>query len=274
MDVAKVSRKPRALIGKIGLDGHNRGAYVVAHGLSLQGVEVIYTGLRQTASIVARAAVQEDVDVIGISSMVGAHLSIIKKLRAELKKLGALDIPITIGGIIPREDYEALYALGVQRIFPTGTEVKEIAKYIFSLVAEKRWRPDIPGTLEGEGIDSLHLTGTACSACNRTFFPRRRNCPYCMDDAAVKNVKLPSKGRLQSFVVTKTAPPGYKPPHAQGYITLGENGPTLFSLLVDYNEKSLKAGMEMELKCVETGQSSDDEQIIGYRFAPAKGGAA
>lgn len=272
MDVGKVSRKPRALIGKIGLDGHNRGAYVVAHGLSLQGVEVIYTGLRQTAAIVARAAIQEDVDVIGISSMVGAHLAIIRKLRAELEKLDALDIPMTIGGIIPREDYEQLYAMGVQRIFPTGTEVKDIAKYVFSLVTEKEWQCDVPGTLQGKSLPQLELIGTACSKCNRTFFPKRRNCPYCQDDSGVRNVALPRIGTLQSFVVTKTAPPGYTAPHAQGYVSLGENGPNLFTLLTDYDEQTLQAGSAMELKCVETRREANNEPIIGYRFRPVEGG--
>lgn len=271
MDVAEVSRKPRALIGKIGLDGHNRGAYVVAHGLSLQGVEVIYTGLRQSASTVARAAVQEDVDVIGISSMVGAHLAIIRKLRSELEKLNALDIPITIGGIIPREDYEALYAMGVQRIFPTGTEVKDIAKYVFSLVTEKEWQCDVPGTLQGVSLQQMSLVGTACSTCGRTFFPKRRNCPFCLDDAGVKNVALPNRGKLQSFVVTRTAPPGYSAPHAQGYVTLGENGPNIFTLLTDYDEQKLQAGCVMELKCVETRRDEKNEPIIGYRFKPVEG---
>lgn len=271
MDVAKAARKPRALIGKIGLDGHNRGAYVVAHGLSLQGVEVIYTGLRQTASTVARAAIQEDVDVIGISSMVGAHLAIIRKLRAELEKLDALDIPITIGGIIPREDYEQLYALGVQRIFPTGTLVKDIATYVFSLVTEKEWQCDVPGTLEGKSLQQLTLIGTACSGCSRTFFPKRRNCPFCLDDAGVKNISLPSRGKLQSFVVTKAAPPGYTAPHAQGYVSLGETGPNLFTLLTDYDETHLQAGCLMELTCVETRRDAANEPIIGYRFRPVKG---
>lgn len=269
MDVAKPTRKPRALIGKIGLDGHNRGAYVVAHGLSLQGVEVIYTGLRQTASTVARAAVQEDVDVIGISSMVGAHLAIVKKLRAELEKLNALDIPVTIGGIIPRDDYEQLYAMGVQKIYPTGTEVKEIAEYVFSLVTEKEWKCDVPGTLKGKTLQQMSLVGTACGGCNRTYFPKRRNCPHCLDDAHVKEVELSRTGQLQSFVVTKAAPPGYSVPHAQGYVTLADNGPTLFTLLTEYDESKLEAGCTMELKCVETRRDENNEPVIGYRFKPA-----
>jgi len=268
MDVTNLPRRPRVLVGKIGLDGHNRGAYVVAHGLREHGIEVIYTGLRQTAATVASAAVQEDVDCIGISSMVGAHVSLVKRLRAELEKRNALDIPITIGGIIPPEDFQELKALGVQRIYPPGTEVKEIAQYVHSLVEEKEWRCAVPGTLKGRTLSQLELIGTACSACGKTFFPKRRNCPHCLDDAAVSEVALPKTGTLQSFVVTKAAPPGYSVPHAQGYVTLGEGGPTLFTLLTDYDEKTLKAGSLMELTCVETGQCGDSEPIIGYRFRP------
>jgi methylmalonyl-CoA mutase cobalamin-binding domain/chain len=134
MDVKAGRRLPRVLIAKIGLDGHNRGAQVVAHGLREAGMEVVYTGIRQTPSAVAKAAVQEDVDVIGISSMVGAHLPAIRKLMKELEALKALDIPVILGGIIPEEDYQALQAIGVNRIFPPGAEVREIVQYINGLV--------------------------------------------------------------------------------------------------------------------------------------------
>ena len=134
MDVKAGRRPPRVLIAKIGLDGHNRGAQVVAHGLREAGMEVIYTGIRQTPSAVARAAIQEDVDVIGISSMVGAHVPAVKKLRKEMEKMNASEIPVILGGIIPEEDYDTLRAIGVSRIFPPGAEVREIVQYINSLV--------------------------------------------------------------------------------------------------------------------------------------------
>lgn len=268
MDVKSQPRKPRMLVGKIGLDGHNRGAYVVAHGLSLQGIEVIYTGLRQTAATVARAAVQEDVDIIGVSSMVGAHISVVKKLRTELEKLGALDIPITIGGIIPKDDYEQLKELGVKRIFPTGTEVKDIAKYVFSVVADPVWHCEVPESLTGNVRDGLRLLGTRCETCGRTFFPKRRNCPHCMDEIGVKAVPLSRTGKLQSFIVTKAAPPGYSIPHAQGYVELDDSGIRLFTLLTDYDESTLQAGCEMELKCVERRRNENDEAVYSYRFKP------
>jgi methylmalonyl-CoA mutase cobalamin-binding domain/chain len=268
MDLKDLPRKPRMLVGKIGLDGHNRGAYVVAQGLSGQGVEVIYTGLRQTPNTIARAAVQEDVDVIGISSMVGAHVSTIKKLRDELMKLNATDIPITIGGIIPREDYDMLYSLGVKRIFPTGTEVKEIAQYVFSVVKDPVWHCEVPESLTGSLREGFSLLGTHCESCNRTFFPKRKNCPFCMDDAHVKAVPLSRTGTLQSCIVTQAAPPGYPVPHAQGYVELNNSGIRLFTLLTDYDEATLKAGCAMELKCVERRRNENDEAIYSYRFRP------
>lgn len=133
MDIKSSERRPRVLVAKIGLDGHSRGAFVVAHGLRDAGMEVIYTGLRQTPAQVANAAVQEAVDVIGISSMVGAHLTIVRKLRQALAALGASDIPIIIGGIIPGEEHDVLLAQGVRKIFPPGSQVKDVIRYILSL---------------------------------------------------------------------------------------------------------------------------------------------
>jgi methylmalonyl-CoA mutase C-terminal domain/subunit len=130
MAVKAAHRIRRVLVAKIGLDGHNRGAQVVAYGLRDAGMEVIYTGIRQTAAAVARAAVQEDVDVIGISTMVGAHLGIMKKLRRELEALHASDIPVIFGGIIPEEDYEQLRELGASAIFPPGSTIQEIVRHI------------------------------------------------------------------------------------------------------------------------------------------------
>jgi len=141
MDVNAGKRLTRVLIAKIGLDGHNRGAQVVAHGLRQSGMEVIYTGIRQTPAAVARAAIQEDVDVIGISSMVGAHLAAVQKLMKELQKLKAADIPVIVGGIIPEEDYGALQAMGVSRIFPPGAEVREIVRYVHSLPEKGEGEP-------------------------------------------------------------------------------------------------------------------------------------
>ncbi len=118
------------LIAKVGLDGHDVGARIVARGLLDAGMEVIYTGLRRTPEQVVRAAVEEDVDVIGISSLSGAHLPHLLKIRALLDQHGAADIRLIAGGVIPQEDIPALEKAGVSRIFLAGTPVSEIADYI------------------------------------------------------------------------------------------------------------------------------------------------
>ena len=269
MDMKKPDRRLRVLMAKIGLDGHSRGAYVVAHGLRQVGMEVIYTGVRQTPASVARTAVQEDVDIIGISSMVGAHLSIAKKLAKELEVLKASDIPLIIGGIIPEEDYGQLQALGVSKIFPPGTEVKEIVQCINSIVEGPMWVPEVPGSLTGRDIEDLHLLATKCDKCGGVYFPSRRNCPRCMDDHFTKHIPLSDRGTLQSFVMANVAPPGYEVPHAQGYIDLYEDGPRIFSLLVDYGDGSkLKIGCEMGLKVINLGRDQESRVIVGYRFRP------
>jgi len=269
MDMKKQARKPRVLVAKVGLDGHSRGVYVIAHGLREAGMEVIYTGIRQTPSSVARTAIQEDVDVIGISSMVGAHLSIARKLRKELEALKASDIPVIIGGIIPEEDYDPLRALGVSRIFPPGSEVKEIAQYIHSVLEGSTWVPEVPGSLAGRDIEELHLLGSKCEKCGRVYFPSRRNCPRCMDERSIRQSQLSDRGILKTFVIASMAPPGFDAPHAQGYIDLYEDGPCIFSILTDYgNGSKLTVGCEMGLKIIRRGRDRDNRAIVGYRFRP------
>ena len=269
MDMKTHERIPRVLVAKIGLDGHSRGVYVVAHGLRQAGMEVIYTGLRQTPASVARTAVQEDVDLIGISSMVGAHLSIVKKLRKELEAVDATDIPIIIGGIIPEEDYGPLQALGVHKISPPGSEIRELVQYIHSILEGPVWVPEIPGSLAGKKIGELHLLGTECERCGQVFFPSRKNCPRCMDEDSIKQIPLDDKGELHSFAVAGVAPPGYEVPHAQGYIDLHEGGPRIFSLLADFGDGSgLRIGCEMGLKIIERGRDQGNRPVFGYRFRP------
>jgi len=123
-------RKIRILIAKPGLDGHERGARVVAFGLRDAGFEVIYTGLRQTPDQIANAAIQEDVDVVGLSILSGAHLSLTRKVVDNLKKKGAGDVMILVGGIIPEADAPILKEMGVQAVFTAGTPVPRIAEFI------------------------------------------------------------------------------------------------------------------------------------------------
>ncbi len=271
MDMKEDRQRARVLVAKIGLDGHNRGAQVVANGLREAGMEVIYTGIRQTPSSVARAAIQEDVDVIGISSMVGAHLPVIKKLMKELEALNASDIPVILGGIIPEEDYGPLLEAGVSRIFPPGAAVKEIVQYIESIVNVKDWIPEVPGSLTGKNPDALHLSGSRCSQCSQVYFPSRKNCPQCLSDHSLHPTQLSDTGTLQAFAVASVAPPGFSVPHAQGYIDLAQEGPRIFSLLTDYEDPiRLQIGCEMGLKIVKSGRDKENRVTVGYRFRPLK----
>ena len=120
------SRPIRILVAKPGLDGHDRGAKVVAAALRDSGMEVIYTGLHQTPEMIAQAAIQEDVDVVGLSVLSGAHLVLSRRVIDGLRAHGATEVRVVVGGIIPSRDIEELLRLGVARVFPMGTPLPEI----------------------------------------------------------------------------------------------------------------------------------------------------
>ncbi len=128
------SRKIRVLIAKPGLDGHDRGAKVVARALRDGGCEVIYTGIRQTPEMIAEAALQEDVDVVGLSILSGAHLELFPRVVEQLKKRGVDDVLLFCGGIIPDEDTKVLEALGFAAIFRPGTNTQDIVKFVYDHV--------------------------------------------------------------------------------------------------------------------------------------------
>ena len=130
-------RAARVLIAKPGLDGHDRGAKVIARALRDAGMEVIYTGLRQTPQMIAEAALQEDVDVVGLSILSGAHMTLVPRIRDAMNASELNDVPIIVGGIIPDEDKEALKAVGVVAVFGPGTSTEEIRDFITGLVAAK-----------------------------------------------------------------------------------------------------------------------------------------
>ena len=132
-----MSRPIRVLVAKPGLDGHDRGAKVVAASLRDAGMEVIYTGLHQTPEMIATAAVQEDVDVVGLSILSGAHMTLFPRVRALLAEQGREDILLTGGGIIPAEDMAALEAQGVGKLFGPGTPTTDLIDYIRSWVAAR-----------------------------------------------------------------------------------------------------------------------------------------
>ncbi|MGH7530932.1 MAG: cobalamin B12-binding domain-containing protein [Gemmatimonadales bacterium] len=130
------ARPIRVLVAKPGLDGHDRGAKVVAAALRDAGMEVIYTGLHQTPEMVAQAAIQEDVDVVGLSILSGAHMTLFPRVRQLLDAAGRQDILLTGGGIIPAEDMAALEAQGVGKLFGPGTPTADLITYIQEWAAE------------------------------------------------------------------------------------------------------------------------------------------
>lgn len=127
-------RKIRILVAKVGLDGHDRGAKVVARSLRDAGFEVIYTGIRQTPQMIAEAALQEDVDVVGISILSGAHMTLCPKVADLLRAQGQDDVLVLVGGIIPEEDIPRLKAAGVHAVFGPGTPMQEIVDSIHATV--------------------------------------------------------------------------------------------------------------------------------------------
>jgi methylmalonyl-CoA mutase, C-terminal domain len=131
------SKRPiRILVAKPGLDGHDRGAKVVAAALRDSGMEVIYTGLHQTPEMIAQAAIQEDVDVVGLSILSGAHMTLFPRVRKLLDAAGRQDVLLTGGGIIPPEDMTALESHGTGKLFGPGTPTAELVKYIQEWAAE------------------------------------------------------------------------------------------------------------------------------------------
>jgi len=123
-------RKIRVLVAKPGLDGHDVGAKLVCRALMEAGMEVIYTGLRQSPAAIAQAALQEGVDLVGLSILSGAHLPLCRKVAAELASRGLGEVPWIVGGNVPRQDQEALKALGARGVFPTGTPFGAIVEFV------------------------------------------------------------------------------------------------------------------------------------------------
>ncbi len=134
----KTTRPIRVLVAKVGLDGHDRGAKVIASFLRNAGMEVIYTGLHQTPESVVNTALQEDVDAIGISILSGAHLTVFPKILKLMKEKGLNDVLLTGGGIVPEKDADNLRKMGVGKLFAPGTDTREIVEYIQKWVKENR----------------------------------------------------------------------------------------------------------------------------------------
>ncbi|HEY6056687.1 MAG TPA: cobalamin B12-binding domain-containing protein [Candidatus Limnocylindrales bacterium] len=132
-----VDRPIKVLIAKPGLDGHDRGAKVLARGLRDEGFEVVYTGLRQTPEMISTAALQEDVDVVGLSILSGAHMTLIPKVCRMLREAGLDNVLVTAGGIIPDDDVPALKEAGVAEVFGPGTTIAQVAAFLRSNVRSR-----------------------------------------------------------------------------------------------------------------------------------------
>lgn len=132
-----MDKVPRIVVAKVGLDGHDRGAKVVARALRDAGFEVIYTGLRRTPDEVAQIAIQEDADIVAISILSGAHMTLIPKVMDALKQRGADDIIVIAGGTIPDDDAEKLKQMGVRGVYPPGTLIEEFVEDIRRMLAER-----------------------------------------------------------------------------------------------------------------------------------------
>ena len=133
-----VEGKTRVLVAKPGLDGHDRGAKVVARALRDAGMEVIYTGIRQTPEMIVKVALQEDVDIIGLSILSGAHMELFPIIMERLKEEGMKDVLVIVGGIIPKEDIPALQKMGIKAVFGPGTAMKEIVTFINQAMAKRK----------------------------------------------------------------------------------------------------------------------------------------
>lgn len=139
-------RPPRVLVAKPGLDGHDRGAKVVAFALREAGCEVVYLGLRCTPERIVEAAVEEDVDVIGISVLSGAHLPLVRDLMTIRSSSGADDVPVVVGGTVPPRDVGRLRELGVAAVFPVGSEIGDVVAHVMRLAADP---PRVPSGHDG-----------------------------------------------------------------------------------------------------------------------------
>lgn len=134
MSASESTRRPRILLAKPGMDGHNRGIHVISKALQHAGCEVIYLGIRRSSQEIVTTAVQEDVDLIGLSMLSGAHLELTREISDALRAAGREDLPMVVGGIIPEDDHAELESLGVAAIFTPGTRLDEMSRTVWSLL--------------------------------------------------------------------------------------------------------------------------------------------
>ena len=161
-------RKIRVLVAKPGLDGHDRGAKVIARALRDAGMEVIYTGIRQTPAMIVEAAIQEDVDAILMSILSGAHMAIFPKIMEMLKQNGVDDVLVMAGGILPDEDLPAIEAMGIKGNFGPGTPMATIIEYVRSNVRPERLSQDLAPITRGAPLDEPAAPGSTPTTSQRT----------------------------------------------------------------------------------------------------------
>ncbi|QKQ99603.1 cobalamin B12-binding domain-containing protein [Metallosphaera tengchongensis] len=133
-----MDKRIKVIVAKLGLDGHDRGAKVIARALKDAGMEVVYTGLRQTPDQIVRTAIQEDADVIGISILSGAHLELVPRIVEAMNRAGLKDVGLVVGGVIPPEDVPKLKQMGVDEVFLPGSSLKDVVNKVTSVATTKR----------------------------------------------------------------------------------------------------------------------------------------
>ena len=194
-------RRIRVLVGKPGLDGHDRGAKVVAAALRDAGMEVVYTGLHQSSDQIVEAAVQEDVDVVALSILSGAHMTLFPEVLEKMKERGIGDRLLTGGGIIPPEDMTSLAAQGVGRLFGPGTSTREIAQYIHETLAERYGSDALAPLAEPPALRPTEMV-TSAEIAHHAARPTPAKARAA--SAVKKNGTRPAKGKKRSAKTKKS----------------------------------------------------------------------
>lgn len=184
-----MDEKIRVLVAKPGLDGHDRGALIVAQALRDAGMEVIYTGLRQTPEQIVHAAIQEDVDVIGLSSLSGAHLQLFPEVTRLLHEMGAESILVVGGGVIPEEDFAVLREAGIEKIFTPGSNLKEMVSFIEEEVRLRREKIQDFAPISPESIDHIGIAVENLEA-SLSFYERMGLSPSAIEVVEEEKVRV------------------------------------------------------------------------------------
>lgn len=277
------SKPIRVLIAKPGLDGHESGAKVIARALADAGMEVVYTGTRQTPQMIANVALQEDVGIVGLSILSGAHKELCARVVALFKEKGLGDVPIIVGGIIPYSDVPDLEDMGIKAVFDPGTTTARVVACVRDLVSNKRAgrregakkamrateEPDDLSLLVRYDDEGPYLVGGKCAACEAVIFPKQSICPRCTG-RDITETRLSRKGRLHTYTEVYQKPPDYEGPvpYLIGRVLLPEGVFILAHLRTTKGD--LKIGGNMELVVEPIYRDEGGKDIVRYGFRPAK----